>query len=402
MDAKRIVLGVCGGIAAYKSAFLLRLLTKAGHDVTVVPTANALQMVGKATWEALSGKPVHTDVFEAKGEVEHIELARSADLVLVAPATADFLARYRMGRADDMLGAVLLATTAPVVLAPAMHTQMWLHPATVENVQVLRQRGVHIIEPAVGALTSGDSGAGRLPEPEVIADLALGFLTEPSLAGRRILISGGGTHEAIDPVRFIGNLSSGRQACEIAREARNRGAEVTLVGANIDRAIIPSGVGYIAADSASEMLKEMTDRQGEADAIVMCAAVADYRPRQVCDSKIDKTSNPELVLQLEGTTDVLRQLVQNKRPGQVVVGFAAHTGTTEQVIAAGTAKAIRKGADLLAINRVGQGSGFGDVTNELFIVDKTGNQVGHGEGSKRDCAAALLDLIHSQLVGDRD
>lgn len=398
MYAKKIVLGVCGGIAAYKAAIILRLLIKAGHDVTVIPTANSLHMVGKTTWQALSGKPVHTSVFDADSAVEHTTLAASADLVIVAPATADFLARYRQGRADDLLGAVLLATTAPVLVAPAMHTAMWMHPATVENVSVLRSRGVKVMEPATGALTGSDIGQGRLPEPEEIVEAALALFETGSLSGKRVVISGGGTREYIDPVRFIGNESSGRQALALAEEAARRGAEVTLVAANIEDGLIPSTLPVVKVVTTAQLESQMKELSSQSDVVIMCAAVADYRVDNPSDEKLRKEQNGQsLTLRLTQNPDILAGLVAARRPGQVIVAFAAHTGQVSKVIAEGAQKAVSKGADLMAVNRVGYQVGFGDRPNEIFILDQHGKQVGHGQGSKVDTARALIDEIERLL-----
>lgn len=397
----RVVLGVAGGIAAYKSALLLRLLREAGHDVRVVPTTAALEFVGKVTWEALSGQPVTTSVFEGADAVEHVRIGREADLVIVAPATADMLARAAAGLADDLLTATLLTTTAPVLMAPAMHTEMWQHPATASNVATLRARGVHVLDPDDGRLTGADSGPGRLPEPETIAAAALALVTEAQpardLAGRRVAVSAGGTREPLDPVRFLGNRSSGRQGIAIAVEASRRGAQVTLVAANVDRALIPAGLEVQHVETTEQLQRAMTALAEDADVLVMAAAVADYRPATVADAKVKKDGG-SLRLDLVENPDILAGLVAAARPGQVVVGFAAETGDASgSVLDHGRAKARRKGADLLAVNAVGVGTGFGDVPNAVVILDADGDVVAEARGSKADVARGLVDAVVGRL-----
>lgn len=398
----RIVLGVAGGIAAYKAVLLLRLLREQGHAVRVVPTRASLEFIGRATWEALSGEPVTTDVFEDVDQVAHVAVGKSADLVVIAPATADLLARAAAGRADDLLTATLLVARCPVLLAPAMHTEMWEHPATVANVATLRARGTHVLEPAVGRLTGTDTGAGRLPEPEQIAAAALALVApQPGaagdLAGRHVVVSAGGTREPLDPVRYLGNRSSGRQGVALARAAALRGARVTLVAANVASDVLgpPHAPVHVEHVETGEQLRVAVRRAArDADVVVMAAAVADYRPASVADAKLKKTgAAPELTL--VETTDVLRELVTDPpRTGQVVVGFAAETGdASASVLDHARAKARRKGADLLVVNPVGDGRGFGTTTNEITVLDRTGQVVALAEGTKDQVAHAVWDAV---------
>lgn len=395
----RVVLGVTGGIAAFKAVALLRLLTKAGHEVTVVPTENALRMVGRPTFQALSGRPVNTSVFDDVTGAEHVRLGKSADLVVVAPATADLIARARMGRGDDLLAATLLMARCPVVLAPAMHTEMWEHPATQENLAVLRERGVHIIEPASGELAGADVGKGRLPEPEEIFAQLQPFLGggEPgALTGLSLAVSAGGTREAIDPVRFIGNKSSGRQGIAIAEAARDAGAATTLFAANVDESLLAplQGIEVVRLSSTAELERAVTESAEVSAVVVMAAAVADYRPAATGEHKMKKDGERGLTLTLEQTPDILAGLVQARREGQVVVGFAAETGD-EQATALehARAKARRKGADLLVFNDVSGTRGFGDVPNDVVFLDAEGTEVGRASGTKREVAEALVERI---------
>lgn len=416
----RIVLGVSAGIAAYKAALLLRLLTEAGHDVRVVPTRSSLQFVGRATWEALSGQPVHTEVWDDVPSVEHVALGREAELVVVAPATADLLARAAGGHSDDLLTATLLTARCPVLLAPAMHTEMWEHPATRANVATLRERGVHVLDPDSGRLTGVDTGPGRLPEPAVIAAAALrlvgadltgpagGTGTDPGaagpdpvrdLAGAHVVVSAGGTREPLDPVRYLGNRSTGRQGWALARTAAARGATVTLVAANVDLPA-PDGVEVRRVESTAELRAAVRDAASGADVVVMAAAVADYRPAEASEHKLKKQDGAGLTLELVQNPDVLAELARERlRPGQVVVGFAAETGDTEgDVLAHGRAKALRKGADLLAVNAVGRGLGFGTPDNSVTFLDAQGAQVGAASGAKEAVADALWDVVVGLLA----
>ncbi|WP_394814566.1 bifunctional phosphopantothenoylcysteine decarboxylase/phosphopantothenate--cysteine ligase CoaBC [Streptomyces chisholmiae] len=389
-----VVLGVGGGIAAYKAAELLRRFTESGHAVRVVPTASALRFVGAPTWAALSGRPVHTEVWDDVDEVPHVRLGRAADLVVIAPATADLLARAATGRADDLLTNVLLTTRAPVVFAPAMHTEMWEHPATRENVATLRRRGAVVIEPAVGRLTGADTGKGRLPDPDAIFEAARRVLARgtagPDLAGRRVVISAGGTREPLDPVRYLGNHSSGKQGYALARTAQARGAEVTLVAANTALPA-PAGVTVEPVGSAEELRTAMRRAAAEADVVVMAAAVADFRPARQVAQKIKKRDGvePEPIA-LVRNPDVLAELAAERRPGQLVVGFAAET---ENVLAGGRAKLARKGCDLLVVNQVGGGLAFGTDENEAVILAADGTETPVPFGPKEALADALWDAV---------
>jgi phosphopantothenoylcysteine decarboxylase/phosphopantothenate--cysteine ligase len=394
----RILLGVGAGIAAYKSALLLRLLTEAGHDVRVIPTPASLQFVGTATWEALSGHAVTTGVFDDVPAVEHVSLGRSAELVIVAPATADLLARVATGRCDDLLTAALLTVRCPVLLAPAMHTEMWLHPATRANVATLRERGVHVLDPAVGRLTGPDTGVGRLPEPEEIAAAALALVAPRDLDGRHVVVSAGGTREPLDPVRFLGNRSTGHQGYALARAAARRGARVTLVAANVALAD-PTGLRVVPVETTAELAAAVRAAAADADAVVMAAAVSDFRPVTTADAKIKKTGDAPAPLVLALNDDVLAGLVADRpRPGQLLVGFAAETGDASgSVLEHGAAKARRKGADLLVVNPVGRGVGFGDVPNDVTVLDKDGAVVAKASGTKDDVADAVVDAIAARL-----
>ena len=390
----RVVLGVTGGIAAYKAALLLRLLTADGHEVQVVPTANALRMVGEATWRALSGRPVHTTVWE--DPTEHVELGKWADLVVVAPATANLLAKAAHGLADDLLSTTLLMATCPVLVVPAMHTEMWRNAATRANVETLRGRGVVVMEPAVGRLTGPDSGPGRLPEPEEIHAAAtelLHPLADGPLTGARVLVTAGGTRESLDPVRFLGNRSSGRQGIEIARAAAAAGGAVTLVAANVDPALLAGLAASVATVSTTAEL-EAAVAGSDADVIVMAAAVADYRPAAVAGHKLKKAPDGGLTLRLEQTPDILAGLVARRRPGQVIVGFAAETGDdAASARQHAEAKARRKGADLLVFNEVSETRGFGDVPNEVVMLDAAGTEVGRAAGTKAEVARRVVETL---------
>ncbi|MFC7406187.1 bifunctional phosphopantothenoylcysteine decarboxylase/phosphopantothenate--cysteine ligase CoaBC [Georgenia alba] len=410
---RHVVLGVTGGIAAYKAAYLLRLLREAGHGVRVVPTEAALRFVGRPTWEALSGQPVRTDVFTGADGVDHVALGRRAELLVVAPATANLLAKAAAGIADDLLTTTLLTVRCPVLLAPAMHTEMWQHPATQANVATLRGRGVRVLDPDDGRLTGADSGPGRLPEPEAIMAAALELLRgahaadgrTADLAGRHVVISAGGTREPLDPVRFLGNRSSGRQGIALATAAARRGARVTLVAANVEDALLPDdpAVAVRRVETALELRDAVRAAAAEADAVVMAAAVADFRPATTTTHKIKKAvggdADPEPI-RLATNPDILAELAADRpRTGQVVVGFAAETGDGDaDALEHGRAKARRKGADLLAVNQVGEDRGFGDVPNEVTVLDAAGEVVARAGGSKTEVADALWTLVAEQLV----
>jgi phosphopantothenoylcysteine decarboxylase / phosphopantothenate---cysteine ligase len=399
----RVVLGVSGGIAAYKAAELLRRFTESGHDVTVVPTASALHFVGEATWAALSGQPVHSEVWESVHEVPHVRIGQSADLVVVAPATADLMARAAQGRADDLLTNVLLTARCPVVFAPAMHTEMWEHAATQANVATLRQRGVLVIEPAVGRLTGVDTGKGRLPEPDEIfaicQDVLARGLGDADLAGRTVVVSAGGTREPLDPVRFLGNRSSGRQGLALARAAVARGAEVTLIAANVSLPD-PAGVKVIRVETTEELRDAVVSAAGSADAVVMAAAPADFRPVSATETKIKKNADGSApALELVQTTDILAELSHDRaRPGQVVVGFAAETGDeTGSVLELGRAKLARKGCDLLVVNDVRGGAVFGAEENQAVILGVDGSLRDVPPGTKTALAHAVWDEVAGRL-----
>jgi len=452
MRGRRVVLGVSGGIAAYKACSLLRLFTESGHDVTVVPTAASLRFVGAATWAALSAKPVSTDVWTDVHEVPHVRLGQQADLIVVAPATADLLARAAHGLADDLLTNTLLTARCPVVLAPAMHTEMWEHPATAANVATLRSRGVHVIDPASGRLTGADTGQGRLPEPEDIFDVCRELLdpspsssaaasplsgTEPrveatrngglgagsaSLAGRRVLISAGGTREPIDPVRFLGNRSSGKQGYALAAVAAARGAEVTLISANVALPV-PDGVTVVPVNTALELSEAVTKAAEEFDVVVMAAAVADFRPAHYADVKIKKVHHdvvpvsvfhdgvpddavPEAdlhapTIELVRNPDVLAGLVQSRgfSGTPVIVGFAAETGDAEHtVLDYARDKLIRKGCDVLVANEVGAERVFGQDTNTVHILRRGVDAVVRAGPAPKDAVAATVwDVIQDVL-----
>jgi phosphopantothenoylcysteine decarboxylase/phosphopantothenate--cysteine ligase len=421
----RIILGVSAGIAAYKACELLRLFKESGHSVRVIPTPDALRFVGEPTWAALSGEPVTTDVWTDVADVPHVKLGQTADLVFVAPATADLLARAAAGRSDDLLTATLLTARCPVVYAPAMHTEMWEHPATSHNVAMLRQRGAIVVEPAVGRLTGKDTGQGRLPEPAELFALAervigaaadaaaaglaargaadggdtRGSVLDPrlSLAGKRVLVSAGGTREELDPVRFLGNWSTGRQGYAFARSAVARGADVTLVAANVELPD-PAGAKVVRVVSARDMHAAMLAEAPQADVIVMTAAVADFRPAGRAGAKIKKDGTLPPPIELTENPDILADLSRGRRGGgqapQVIVGFAAETSLD---LAAARAKLARKGSDLLVVNQVGDGLGFGRTDNEWTVLDAAGPATGVPRRSKDALADFVLSLVAVKL-----
>lgn len=415
----RIVVGVGGGIAAYKVPGLVREFTEAGHHVDVIPTDSALNFVGAATWEALSNNPVRTSVFEAVDNVNHVRLGQEADLVVVAPATADLLARVAAGRADDLLTATILTTTAPVYMAPAMHTEMWQNAATQTNVATLRNRGLHVPDPAVGRLTGKDTGPGRLEEITVIAREALALIDRPTpLAGVRAIVSAGGTREPLDPVRFLGNRSSGRQGVALAEALRDAGAEVELVAANVE-VPAPDGVEVTTVTTASDLERVVRDAAAEADVVVMAAAVADFRPKDYVGSKIKKNPADDSapVIELVRNPDILKGLVEDRRARaqrngesgnanasgnanepcllpRIIVGFAAETGDENgSVLEYGRAKLERKGADLLVVNEVSETRGFGTPDNTVTVLAADGADAGEFSGSKREVADFVVDAI---------
>ncbi|WP_406066197.1 bifunctional phosphopantothenoylcysteine decarboxylase/phosphopantothenate--cysteine ligase CoaBC [Micromonospora sp. NBC_00860] len=396
-----IVLGVGGGIAAYKACELLRLFTESGHRVRVVPTASALRFVGAPTWAALSGQPVADDVWTDVHEVPHVRLGKQADLVVVAPTTTDLLAKAAHGLADDLLTNTLLTARCPVLLAPAMHTEMWEHPATVANVATLRSRGVRVIEPAVGRLTGADTGKGRLPDPaEIFAVagrlLARGDSAPADLAGRRVVITAGGTREPLDPVRFLGNRSSGKQGYAFARAAVARGARVTVIAANVGLAD-PAGVDLIRVGTTAELREATVKAAVEADAVVMAAAPADFRPATYAPGKIKKSDDGVApTIELVTNPDIAAELGRRKRAEQVLVVFAAETGDAE---ANGRAKLARKRADLIVVNEVGPDLVFGADTNTVTVIGADGSVSRLPEQAKEDVADAVWDLVVARLPG---
>jgi phosphopantothenoylcysteine decarboxylase/phosphopantothenate--cysteine ligase len=401
---RRIVLGIGGGIAAYKICEVLRRLTEAGHLVRVVPTEAALKFVGAPTWEALSGSPVRHDVFADVSEVPHVRLGRTAELVLVAPATADLLARAAHGRADDLLCATLLTARCPVLFVPAMHTEMWEHPATRHNVAMLRSRGTAVAQPASGRLTGADSGAGRLPEPSEIVELATlllhrGDALRADLTGRHVVVSAGGTREPLDPVRYLGNRSSGRQGYALAQVAAQRGAQVTLVAAHTVDLTDPAGVEVIRVGTASHLQEAVLKAAARADAVVMAAAVADFRPAVSHPGKIKKTGADPEPLALTVNPDILVELVRSRPRDQVVVGFAAETGDSDaDVLSQARAKLARKGCDLLVVNAVGEDRAFEVDHNTGWLLGADGTQTALPEGPKSLLASYVWDAIAARLT----
>jgi phosphopantothenoylcysteine decarboxylase/phosphopantothenate--cysteine ligase len=396
-----IVLGVSGGIAAYKACELLRLFTESGHRVRVVPTASALRFVGAPTWAALSGQPVSTEVWDDVHEVPHVRLGQRADLVVVAPATADVLAKAATGQADDLLTNTLLTARCPVVYVPAMHTEMWEHPATVENVATLRRRGAIVIEPAVGRLTGVDTGKGRLPDPAEIFAIARRVLArpgrQPDLAGRHVVVTAGGTREPIDPVRFIGNRSSGKQGYAFARAAAARGAQVTLVSANVALPD-PAGIDVVPVGTTEELRVATLKAAEDADVVVMAAAPCDFRPMHYEVEKIKKRDGGDApTLSLVANPDIAAELGARKPPGQVLVTFAAETAAEPVALANAQEKLRRKRADLIVVNEVGADRTFGADNNAAIVLGGAVEPVRIGDRSKEELADAVLDLVAGRL-----
>jgi len=389
-----IVVGITGGIAAYKAVGVVRGLVLAGHDVHVVATTSALRFVGRPTLEAISRNPVHTELFDGVAEVRHVALGQRADLIVIAPATAHTLAALAMGLSDDLLGTTVLASSAPLLIAPAMHTEMWEHAATRANVATLVSRGATIVGPGTGQLTGSDSGAGRMAEPEEILARASGLLLPQDLVGRRVLISAGGTREPLDPVRFLGNRSSGKQGVALALAARARGADVTLIASHLEVAP-PAGIAVVQVSTALELETALRDHATTHDTILMAAAVADFRPRTISPDKIKKDrSDGGLQLDLERTPDILRGLTERRSPGTRIVGFAAETADTEDaLLALGADKARRKGVDVLVVNRVGWSEGFGADDNSVIILDGEGVELARAHGDKVSVAHRILDVV---------
>ncbi|MDO4919437.1 bifunctional phosphopantothenoylcysteine decarboxylase/phosphopantothenate--cysteine ligase CoaBC [Kocuria sp.] len=411
----RVVLGVGGGIAAYKAASLSRLFSEAGHHVVPMPTRAALEFVGVPTWEALTGEHVSGSVFDRVDTVNHVAQGQAADLVVIAPATADLMARVAHGHADDLLTTTVLATAAPVLLAPAMHTEMWLNPATRRNVALLREHGHTVMEPATGRLTGSDSGPGRLPEPREIFEAALALVTDTTpragggdaagaagaLRGRRVLVTAGGTREALDPVRFLGNRSSGKQGVALAEAARDAGAHVHLVAAHVETDL-PRGVELTRVSSAHELQEAVLAAAEDSDVVVMAAAVADFRPDTVGEHKMKKSEDgTDPVIRLVRNPDILRALVERRdRCGaeQLVVGFAAETGDAEHsVLEFGRAKLRRKGCDLLVLNEVGTDKVFGRDDTEVTVLSARSPEEPTARGSKTEVARFVVERIGHEL-----
>jgi phosphopantothenoylcysteine decarboxylase/phosphopantothenate--cysteine ligase len=412
MSQKRVVVGVAGGIAAYKACSVIRQLTEAGHQVRVVPTESALRFVGAATFEALSGHPVHTGVFDDVPQVPHVRLGQEADLVVVAPATADVLARAVAGRADDLLTATLLTARCPVLFVPAMHTEMWLHPATADNVATLRGRGSVVLEPASGRLTGADTGPGRLPEPEEISTFAELLLARADalphdLAGVKVLVSAGGTREPLDPVRFIGNRSSGKQGYAVARVAAQRGADVTLIAGHTAGLADPAGVEMVHISSAAQLQDAVSKHAPDANVLVMAAAVADFRPTHFATTKIKKGASEPTSIELTRNDDVLAGTVRSRADGQLpnmraIVGFAAETGDANgDVLFHARAKLARKGCDLLVVNAVGEGKAFEVDSNDGWLLAADGTESTLEHGSKTLMASRIVDAVTTFLQGGR-
>ena len=392
LAGRRIILGVTGGIAAYKAVLLCRMLVDAGAHVTPVMTESAQKFVGKATFDALASEPVRTSIFDDLDPIPHTTLGQTADLVVVAPATARSIGSYASGISDDLLTAILVATRAPVVICPAMHTEMWEHPAVQDNLETLRSRGVTVVAPEEGRLAGGDLGSGRLAEPEKVFEEITELLTNGDFNGRRVVVTAGGTREAIDPVRYVGNRSTGKQGYAIAEAALARGAEVTLIS-TVDLEA-PLGVDLVSVESASEMHEAVLER-ADADVIVMAAAVADFRPLDVSDSKIKKDGGPPKLV-LEATVDILSDLGSSKLPGQVVVGFAAET---DELVAHASAKLERKNVDVIVANDVSAPEvGFAHETNEVTILEADGCLRHVSLRSKREIADEVLDTVAQILA----
>ncbi|WP_085486375.1 bifunctional phosphopantothenoylcysteine decarboxylase/phosphopantothenate--cysteine ligase CoaBC [Agreia pratensis] len=404
----RIVVGITGGIAAYKAVGVVRAFVLAGHDVQVVATEHALRFVGKPTLEAISRNVVHTDLYEAVAEVRHVSIGQSADLIVIAPATANSLAKMAAGLADDLLGNTVLASKAPIVVAPAMHTEMWQNAATVANAALLASRGIHFVGPTSGQLTGADSGAGRMAEVDdiVAASLAVAEAARPEsrrdLDGVRLLITAGGTREPLDPVRFIGNRSSGRQGAALAQAAASRGAHVTLIAAHVE-VTLPEGVAVVSVETTAQLAEAVEQHAPESDAIIMAAAVADYRPAAVSNAKIKKeTVGDTLTLELVKNPDILAGVAARAAANQIVVGFAAETAETDEaLLELGRAKIARKGCDFLVVNRVGWNEGFATQRNAVTVLDRAGSIVIEAQGSKLSVADEILSVLAERLLADR-
>jgi phosphopantothenoylcysteine decarboxylase/phosphopantothenate--cysteine ligase len=396
----RVILGVTGGIAAYKATSIIRLLTESGHDVKVIPTANALRFIGATTLEALSHNSVDPDLYTDVESVKHVELGQSADIVVVAPATAAFLARMASGLADDLLMNTILATRAPILVAPAMHTEMWQNPATVANVATLRNRGITVLEPAIGRLTGADSGPGRLPEPEEIVAAALNLAAPQDLTGKRILITVGGTQEPIDPVRFVGNHSSGKQGIALAVAAKQRGARVTFIAANISEPI-PQVDAVVRVTTAAQLAAAVDEALSEQDAVIMAAAVSDFRVLNASTTKLKRSElGSEIDIKMVANPDILAGLVSRvnlEKLDVTTVGFAAETASSaNELQRLAERKLEAKGCSILVANDVTAGAVFGADHNSVLVLTKTGS-VTSRDGSKLAIANHILDVLGQEI-----
>lgn len=406
MDTARIILGVTGGIAAFKSLNVLRQLKKLGHEVIVIPTENALKMVGKTSFESLSGHSVSSNIFEHEKGYGHIELSNWADLFIICPTTANFISKMAIGSVDDLLSATLIATKKPILIAPAMHTNMYEHPATQNNLKILSERGIHIIGPAIGELTNGDIGKGRLVDEELIVETALGLIVKKDLLGKKILITAGGTKEYIDQVRCITNSSSGKQGIALATQSKKRGAEVTVVSCNINKELLPKNIEIKHVVTAQQLYSEVIEHYEKYDVIIMCAAVSDWTVKNPSKIKLKKDKNiEEINLSLVKTKDILKTLcqknierkklieketIENKK---IIVGFAAETGDQKQIIEYAKQKIVNKQCDFLVLNPVGKNKAFGKDTNHIYIINKQGEILFEEKGSKIYLADKILDTI---------
>ena len=391
---REVILGVGAGIAAYKSCDLLRRLIDDGHSTTVIPTSSSVNFVGRTTWEALSGKPAPSELWDSNGGVAHVDAAKRAELIVVAPATADLIARIATGRADDLLTSTILATTAPILIVPAMHPEMYLNPATQSNISLLRERGLSVMEPAIGKLTSGDEGIGRFPETSIILkEINQLISSRQKLRNKRIVVTAGGTIEAIDPVRYIGNRSSGRQGLEIAYRARSEGACVTVIAANTEEFNLP-GVKRINVGSAREMQNAMKSELDTADALIMSAAVVDAKPAARSEEKISKENLVEITL--ERNPDLLAEAAQQKRPNQLFVGFAAET--EGNLLERGLRKLHSKGVDYLYVTDVSGGRVFGEETTTGILLSKRGVSWNFLEAPKVEVASYIVDRLAEDFV----
>ena len=393
---RKLLLGVSGGISAYKSCDLLRRLQEQGFIIDVVPTSASLNFVGKSTWEALSGRKVLTDLWSEVEKVPHISMAKENDLIVIAPTTADLLAKLASGRADDLLTNIVLASTAPKILVPAMHTEMWLNPATVANVKTLQERGFVVVVPDEGRMTGSDVGIGRYPEVNKIIEIInLTAHITADLAGKKLLITAGGTREPIDPIRFIGNRSSGRQGFALAAAAASRGAQVHLIAANTDLPVI-EGVTMTSVETADQMAAVLEYEFSECDALIMSAAVADAKVANYSDQKIKKENLD--VVSFSKNPDILKNLSEKKKPGQVIVGFAAETiAGLSELQKRGEEKLASKSLDLIYVNNVSDGAVFGSENTQGLIIDKNHNVIKVPQISKDTLSDILLDQLVSKL-----